>query len=80
MTKRKADVSPIEEVWLITQPIVNALHQSESGPALYVPMKHPIVLQGFHPRTKALLHTYGPFATPEELIQFAAEHSIRLPE
>lgn len=79
MTKRKPVTTPLEEVWLITQPIVLALHQSESGPALYVPMKHPIVLQGFHPRTKALLHTYGPF-TPEELVQFAAEHNIRLPE
>ena len=37
-----------------------------------------LILQGFHPSTKELLHTYGPF-DPEELIDFAAIHSITLP-
>ena len=37
-----------------------------------------LILYGFQSSTKELLHTYGPFHSPGELIDFARAHAITL--
>ena len=62
------------EVWMATRVVPVDINNAVMAP---IAPACPLILQGFHPSTKKLLHTYGPFK-PSELKEFAATHGITL--
>jgi hypothetical protein len=76
----------VEEVWRVIETV--AIRVGTCAPTCATPgaayrvrqgTGADLLLLGFHPRTKVLLHTYGPFS-PAELLQFAALNQITLPD
>ena len=75
MPKTRLVLPVTQEVWVITeiQPVSPRTWGAKMN--LY-PTR---ILQGFHPGTRELLHTYGPFKSSNDLLEFVAVHGISLP-
>lgn len=60
------------EVWIATPLCVSIT------PEVHTTYQCPVMVLGFHPRTKAQLHAYGPFTSWTEMDVFLREHKITL--